>query len=1339
MMKTILVLLLCSFMTILFDTASAARPYDDVPYNICSVATDNSVGDSTFQANLVSLLNFLPLNASVSRFYNASIGDDPDRVYALYMCLDFLSNDTCHSCIVEAKTRIMDGCSMSKQAIVWLESCQLRYSNENFFGKLNVSNNILQVNRKNTSEPEKFRSVVRPKLSELTEEAAYNDTFPKMSATGEVLFGNETIYALVQCTTDLSEDDCYKCLQRATGQVLEVYFFSMGARLLSPSCYLRYEKYSFYAYDDKKQASKNQVSKGGKNIWLITILVSVSACLAFVLFGLCILLAMKRRKRKALFFSPSSDNSVTLGLPTLIRRSQFIGRNNICAQEYRNISFASILEATSNFSVSNKLGEGGYGPVDKGIMTDGKEVAIKRLSCCSEQGLEEFTTEVQLIMNLQHTNLVRLLGYCVEGEEKLLVYEYMPNRSLDVILSDSKKRAQLDWTRRKNIITGIARGILYLHKDSRLRIIHRDLKTSNVLLNNEMSPKISDFGMARIFAGSEGQANTAIIVGTYGYMAPEYAMEGLYSFKSDVFGFGVLLLEILTGKMIAGFHRTMRASLPSYAWKLWNEEKGLELIDPLLVGSCDSDEFLRFLHIGLLCVQEDAYDRPTMSSTVVMLKSETIHLSQPGKPAFSIGTFGDVHNKAGADSSSYNGQTISNIFATIYLPELNSRRDLIVYMFESFLNPLLKTDIDQVSVMIFIIILLLFSTTTIDADLLFKDCRETRNYTINSPFGNNLNLLLESLSSNTSTSGGFYNDTIGNGTDRVYGQALCRGDVNSTACRSCVHDASKDIVESCNNSEAIIWYELCQVRYSYITFFSKMDYAEKDPEKNKGEKNVSNPNLLGNVLKSFMSKLVKQTAYNSKLMFATGGVKLSRNQSVYGLQQCTRDISGSDCDTCLNSAVTELLTCCSTREGGTVVSANCNVRFQLYPFFNGGDKRKIWKVVVICVSAILSAVLIVLCVGYGRRRLKTVQDEERSRHGLLPGLLNPTGVTIIEENKMVGFEELPFIDLATIKNATDEFSDSNKLGQGGFGSVYKGWLEGKEVAVKRLSRKSWQGLEEFRNEVTLISKLQHRNLVRLLACGFEEGEKLLLYEFMPNKSLDTFIFDLERRAELNWQTYQNIIEGIARGLLYLHEESRHKIIHRDLKPSNVLLDYEMVPKISDFGMARMFCDNQNTANTKRVVGTHGYMAPEYAMEGLFSVKSDVFSFGVLLLEIISGKKNSGFYLTEHAKTLVEYAWTLWKDGKGSEIVEPLLMERCPKVEVLRYLQVALLCLQEDPEERPTMSAVVVLLGNDDSINGLPEPKKPAIFAIGRVSSVKMSTYNPCTCSNEPTISSISPR
>ncbi|XP_044481976.1 G-type lectin S-receptor-like serine/threonine-protein kinase B120 [Mangifera indica] len=234
-------------------------------------------------------------------------------------------------------------------------------------------------------------------------------------------------------------------------------------------------------------------------------------------------------------------------------------------------------------------------------------------------------------------------------------------------------------------------------------------------------------------------------------------------------------------------------------------------------------------------------------------------------------------------------------------------------------------------------------------------------------------------------------------------------------------------------------------------------------------------------------------------------------------------------------------------------------------------------------------------------------------------------------------QDFPHFPLGIILEATHNFFDENKLGESGFGPVYKGILaDGKEVAVKRLSRTSGQGLKELKNEVTLISKLQHKNLVRLLGCCLEGNESMLIYEYMPNKSLDFLLFDSTRSLELDWKRRISIINGIARGLLYLHEVSRLKVIHRDLKTSNVLLDNEMNPRISDFGMARIFGGNQNEANTNRVVGTYGYMAPEYAMEGLFSVKSDVFSFGVLLLEILSGKKNSRFYLSEHGQSLLNY-------------------------------------------------------------------------------------------------------
>ncbi|KAL6197988.1 hypothetical protein ACLB2K_027780 [Fragaria x ananassa] len=257
-------------MTLFFNFACAAQPYDDPPYHVCSVVTDDFAGGSTFQENVKSILELLHSNASVSKLESASIGNAPDRVYALYMCLGFVSNDTCQKCIAQAQASIMGVCSMSKEAIVWLEACQLRYSNKNFSGRLDMSNYILQVNKENITDPQMFKSVGNQTLTNLTMQVADNDSFPnKMYATGEVLHEDEKIYALVQCTTDLSGSDCDQCLRNATKEVLREYFFAMGARLLSRNCYLRYELYSFY--DDATQASK-----GGNKFWLITTLVSIS-------------------------------------------------------------------------------------------------------------------------------------------------------------------------------------------------------------------------------------------------------------------------------------------------------------------------------------------------------------------------------------------------------------------------------------------------------------------------------------------------------------------------------------------------------------------------------------------------------------------------------------------------------------------------------------------------------------------------------------------------------------------------------------------------------------------------------------------------------------------------------------------------------------------------------------------------------------------------------------------------------------------------------------------------------------------------------------------------------
>ncbi|XP_019419842.1 PREDICTED: G-type lectin S-receptor-like serine/threonine-protein kinase At1g11330 isoform X2 [Lupinus angustifolius] len=316
------------------------------------------------------------------------------------------------------------------------------------------------------------------------------------------------------------------------------------------------------------------------------------------------------------------------------KRNQINSLSNVKLQEVSQYKFDKLAMATNNFHLTNKLGEGGFGPVYKGTLEDGQEIAVKRLSRASGQGLEEFMNEVIVISKLQHLNLVRLLGCCTDGDEKILIYEYMPNRSLDAYMFDPVGEV-LNWEKRFKILEGIARGLLYLHRDSRLRIIHRDLKLSNILLDEELNPKISDFGTARIFGRSEDVANTNRVVGTYGYMSPEYVMEGLFSEKSDVFSFGVLLLEIVSRRKNNSFYEDSESlNLLGFAWKMWNDGNITSLIDPQISNPSFHTDILRCIHIGLLCVQELAIERPTMTKVISMLNSETVNLPPPKQPAF---------------------------------------------------------------------------------------------------------------------------------------------------------------------------------------------------------------------------------------------------------------------------------------------------------------------------------------------------------------------------------------------------------------------------------------------------------------------------------------------------------------------------------------------------------------------------------------------------------------------------------------------------------------------------------------------------------------------------------
>ncbi|XP_060188082.1 cysteine-rich receptor-like protein kinase 10 isoform X2 [Lycium barbarum] len=620
-------LVLCGNIFLIFSQVISSAPLTYVCPNTTSYSPN-----STYSSNLKVLLSSLSSNASrPSGFYNFTAGHTgSDIAYGLFLCRGDVSPNNCQNCVSTACKEILEKCPKEKVASIWYDECLLRYSNQSIFATEDLSGGLILFNTQNVSEPKRFLSVLGNTMKEIATVAAKeNDRSGKKFATKEASFSSlETVYSLAQCTPDLSESSCGNCLSNAIGKMPSDG--KKGGQVILPSCFVRYETYSFYNVTAVAQpppapvsrspppppvsnATSSDRGKGGISSGvIIAIVVPIAILILLFIFGFCWI-----RSRASQEFNGVEEIT-----------------DDISTAESLQYHLNTIRVATTNFSADNRIGEGGFGVVYKGKLPDGQEIAVKRLSGSSGQGAEEFKNEIVLIAKLQHRNLVRLLGYCFEGEEKILVYEFVPNKSLDYFLFDPDMQQLLDWSRRYKIIGGIARGLLYLHEDSRLRIIHRDLKASNILLDEEMNAKISDFGMARIF-GDQTAEITNRIVGTYGYMAPEYAMHGQYSVKSDVFSFGVLLLEIISGKKNSSFYQSDGAQdLLSYVWKNWRDGTPLNIMDPTFGGSYSRNEVVQCIHIGLLCVQEDVDERPTMASVVIMLNSYSVTKPAPQQPAF---------------------------------------------------------------------------------------------------------------------------------------------------------------------------------------------------------------------------------------------------------------------------------------------------------------------------------------------------------------------------------------------------------------------------------------------------------------------------------------------------------------------------------------------------------------------------------------------------------------------------------------------------------------------------------------------------------------------------------
>uniref|UniRef100_A0A803N952 Uncharacterized protein n=1 Tax=Chenopodium quinoa TaxID=63459 RepID=A0A803N952_CHEQI len=514
---------------------------------------------------------------------------------------------------------------------------------------------------------------------------------------------------------------------------------------------------------------------------------------------------------------------------------------------------------------------------------------------------------------------------------------------------------------------------------------------------------------------------------------------------------------------------------------------------------------------------------------------------------------------------------------------------------------------------------------TSQINLIGSYCYEAGNYTQNSTYQRNLNIVLSDLSVKASTTG-LYNSTRGHSPNIVYGQFYCRGDVSHQPCQECVQSAAQEIVTKCSNhKEASISYEGCTLSYANRSIFSLLKTDPFNWHQNSNE-NISNPTQLDQVMSTTINNLIKRAAYNETYHgYETGKAPLPPDQTLYCVVQCSPGILGSPCESCLSGSYREWQTCCRGKVWAVIFQPNCQIR------------RK-------------------------------------------------------KQHRLAGVIKYSF---SVINSATDNFSNDNKLGQGGSGVVYKGKLPGgREVAVKRLSKASCQALRDFDNEVQLIAKIQHENLVKLL------GYKVIQIVVRAVTHDHEYSIDPKKVKLLDWETRFKIITGIARGLLHLHQDSDYKIIHRDLKPDNILLDEEMNPKIADFGVARHLRIGQTKAKTKKLRGTRGYMAPESANGGELSIKSDVYSFGVTLLEIISGLRNTFVIRVLKKNGLTDHARSLWNSGDAIELVDPSLESNFSSTTVISCIRAALLCVQDNPSSRPTMNGVLDLILHDNSASNI---------------------------------------
>ncbi|XP_047976857.1 cysteine-rich receptor-like protein kinase 3 [Salvia hispanica] len=548
-----------------------------------------------------------------------------------------------------------------------------------------------------------------------------------------------------------------------------------------------------------------------------------------------------------------------------------------------------------------------------------------------------------------------------------------------------------------------------------------------------------------------------------------------------------------------------------------------------------------------------------------------------------------------------------------------------------------------------------------------------------SNFATNLTATFAQLRANLSEPNHFATADTKISPDPVYAMAQCRNYLSPTDCLACFDAAVIAITTKCNCSSlgARVVFDGCFLRYESYNFYQRTSEQWL---------------ICDDVSSSAAGFLEEKTRLLSDLEVATPRMKeyfaaSQRNTIVYAVAQCTLTVTRLGCQGCLQAAYNSLQNC-SDATGGRVTDVACFMRYSNQSFFpddqttpiklpgKGIDEKAV-------IGGTVGGSLLFVIVATA---LMWFKFSRQLKNALIANIL---GATQLQLPNRYSYTDL--------KEATNNFSEENKIGQGAFGAVYKATLRNDTVvAVKKLDMKHSGAKEDFESEVRLISNVHHRNLVRLLGCCTKGFDLLLVYEFMEKKSLDRFLYG-QNRGLLSWKQRVDIIFGTAKGIAFLHEDYHTTIIHRDIKPGNILLNNHFQAKIADFGLARLLPENQTHASTN-FAGTLGYTAPEYAIRGHLSEKVDIYSFGIVMLEIISGRRSTDVTPDSTYEYLLKEAWKLYEKDTHQNLVDVALnLNEYQVEEVKKLVEIAMLCVQSAPSSRPTMSRVIFMLSGDGSI------------------------------------------